>query len=57
MVAAQGVVVMAQDMWCWRRSICGGWLEESKLRLTQPSLAGAELGNRYMTLRKEMELP
>jgi hypothetical protein len=40
-------MVAAQDMWWWWRRICGGRvLEESKLRLTQPSLARAwaELG-------------
>jgi hypothetical protein len=41
-------MVAAQDMWWWWRRICGGRvLEESKIRLTQPSLARAwaELGN------------
>jgi hypothetical protein len=35
-----------------------GGLEELKLRLTQPSLArtGAELGNRYVKCRQEIEL-
>jgi hypothetical protein len=48
-------MVAAQDMWWWWRRICGGWvLEESKLRLTQPSLARAraraELGKDKLDL-------
>ena len=45
-------MVAAQDMWWWWRRICGGRvLEESKLRLTQPSLARAwaELGKKEET--------
>jgi hypothetical protein len=38
-------MVVAQDMWWWLRRICGGRvLEETKLRLTQPSLVELRLG-------------
>ena len=38
-------MVVAQDMWWWLRRICGGRvLEETKLRLTQPSLVELGLG-------------
>ena len=40
------VVLVAEAMWFWLRRLCVGRLEESKIRLTQPSLpgTGAELG-------------
>ena len=40
------MVLVAEAMWFWLRRLCVGRLEESKIRLTQPSLAGtgAELG-------------
>jgi hypothetical protein len=38
-------MVVAQDMWWWLHRICGGRvLEETKLRLTQPSLVDLGLG-------------